>query len=51
MTSEERKAAIADAERQIGHIAASGTKAGEEKRAELQERIDHLAELNLKAKR
>jgi hypothetical protein len=51
MTAEERKACIADAERQMGHIAFSQTPAGEEKRAELQARIDHLMELNRKARK
>lgn len=51
MTVEERKATIRDAEQQMAHVAFSGTKAGEEKRAELQARIDYLINLNLKAKR
>lgn len=51
MTAEERKAAISDFERQLGTIAFSTTAAGEEKRAELQARIDHLTDLNRKARK
>ncbi len=51
MTAEERKAAINDFERQIGTIAASNSLAADEKRAELQARINHLMELNRKARK
>ena len=51
MNAEERKACIADAERQMSVVAFSQTAAGEDKRAELQARIDHLTDLNRKARK
>lgn len=51
MTAEERKSAINDFERQISVIAASNSPAADEKRAELQARIDHLLKLNTRARK
>lgn len=45
MSREEVRETIRDARTQIGVIAFSGTKAGEEKRAELEARIGYLEEL------
>lgn len=45
MSPEERRLTILDAQRQMDYIAFSSTKAGEEKREELQQRIDFLKSL------
>lgn len=50
MSKEERKEVIRDAHRQMDYIAMAATKAADDKRDELQARIDFCEALNLTSK-